>query len=149
MKMRDCPAECGTVDTYDTNCRHRSTGQKKKRKTRTTWQRIMKIVTVVTLNARAVVIVQNRSKKNSTRMGFEPTRAEPNGLAVHRLNHSATSSDCTAGLLRTNTAGCFHVNVKCVLQGLPGMCSKLMQRCLLGIFSSKYIVLLIVRIKHN
>ena len=27
-----------------------------------------------------------------TRMGFEPTRAEPNGLAVHRLNHSATSS---------------------------------------------------------
>ena len=33
-------------------------------------------------------------KKNphSTRMGFEPTRAEHNGLAVHRLNHSATSS---------------------------------------------------------
>ncbi len=30
--------------------------------------------------------------KNSTRMGFEPTRAEHNGLAVHRLNHSATSS---------------------------------------------------------
>ncbi|XP_022594632.1 dipeptidyl peptidase 3 isoform X1 [Seriola dumerili] len=27
-----------------------------------------------------------------TRMGFEPTRAEHNGLAVHRLNHSATSS---------------------------------------------------------
>ena len=25
-------------------------------------------------------------------MGFEPTRAETNGLAVHRLNHSATSS---------------------------------------------------------
>ena len=25
-------------------------------------------------------------------MGFDPTRAEPNGLAVHRLNHSATSS---------------------------------------------------------
>ena len=31
-------------------------------------------------------------KSLSTRMGFEPTRAEPNGLAVHRLNHSATSS---------------------------------------------------------
>ncbi len=31
-------------------------------------------------------------KKNTTRMGFEPTRAEHNGLAVHRLNHSATSS---------------------------------------------------------
>ena len=29
---------------------------------------------------------------HATRMGFEPTRAEPNGLAVHRLNHSATSS---------------------------------------------------------
>ena len=27
-----------------------------------------------------------------TRMGFEPTRAEPTGLAVHRLNHSATPS---------------------------------------------------------
>ena len=26
-------------------------------------------------------------------MGFEPTRAEHNGLAVHRLNHSATPSD--------------------------------------------------------
>ena len=25
-------------------------------------------------------------------MGFEPTRGNPNGLAVHRLNHSATSS---------------------------------------------------------
>ena len=25
-------------------------------------------------------------------MGFEPTRAEHNGLAVHRLNHSATLS---------------------------------------------------------
>ncbi len=25
-------------------------------------------------------------------MGFEPTRAEHNGLAVHHLNHSATSS---------------------------------------------------------
>ena len=26
-------------------------------------------------------------------MGFEPTRGDPNGLAVHRLNHSATSSE--------------------------------------------------------
>ncbi|XP_055005184.1 meprin A subunit alpha-like isoform X2 [Boleophthalmus pectinirostris] len=32
-------------------------------------------------------------------MGFEPTRAEHNGLAVHRLNHSATSS-------RNNTGVC-------------------------------------------
>lgn len=28
----------------------------------------------------------------TTRMGFEPTRAEHIGLAVQRLNHSATSS---------------------------------------------------------
>ena len=36
-----------------------------------------------------------RGKKfDATRMGFEPTRAEPIGLAVQRLNHSATSS-CT------------------------------------------------------
>ena len=33
-------------------------------------------------------------KKNSTVMGFEPTRAEPIGLAVQRLNHSATQSLC-------------------------------------------------------
>src|SRR4029434_1507538 len=33
-----------------------------------------------------------RSGPFTTRMGFEPTPAEHNGLAVHRLNHSATSS---------------------------------------------------------
>ncbi|CAI9154812.1 unnamed protein product [Rangifer tarandus platyrhynchus] len=33
-----------------------------------------------------------RGNHKPTRMGFEPTRAEHNGLAVHRLNHSATSS---------------------------------------------------------
>ena len=40
------------------------------------------------------IIMLNVAEKNffPTRMGFEPTRAEPNGLAVHRLNHSATSS---------------------------------------------------------
>ena len=32
------------------------------------------------------------NQKNSTRMGFEPTRAEHIGLAVQRLNHSATLS---------------------------------------------------------
>ncbi|KAL3170306.1 hypothetical protein MRX96_015341 [Rhipicephalus microplus] len=36
---------------------------------------------------------ENKKKlRDSTRMGFEPTRAEPNGLAVNRLNLSATSS---------------------------------------------------------
>ena len=30
-------------------------------------------------------------------VGFEPTRAEPNGLAVHHLNHSAMTSNIPAG----------------------------------------------------
>ena len=38
------------------------------------------------------VHVDLSNKRFSTRMGFEPTRAEPIGLAVQRLNHSATSS---------------------------------------------------------
>ena len=33
-------------------------------------------------------------KNISTEMGFEPTRAEHIGLAVQRLNHSATQSLC-------------------------------------------------------
>ena len=37
---------------------------------------------------------QSYPKNVPTRMGFEPTRAEPIGLAVQRLNHSATSSSC-------------------------------------------------------
>ena len=32
--------------------------------------------------------------KNSTPVGFEPTRAEPTGLAGRRLNHSAKASYC-------------------------------------------------------
>ena len=36
--------------------------------------------------------IEIKNKKYPTRMGFEPTRAEPIGLAVQRLNHSATSS---------------------------------------------------------
>ena len=39
-----------------------------------------------------VTIRSKEKKKIPTRMGFEPTRAEPIGLAVQRLNHSATSS---------------------------------------------------------
>ena len=38
------------------------------------------------------VYAKIKIKLFSTRMGFEPTRAEHNGLAVHRLNHSATLS---------------------------------------------------------
>ncbi|KAL3170283.1 hypothetical protein MRX96_015318 [Rhipicephalus microplus] len=40
---------------------------------------------------------ENKKKlRDSTWMGFEPTRAEPKGLAVHRLNLSATSSGLQA-----------------------------------------------------
>ena len=37
-------------------------------------------------------------KRETTRMGFEPTRAEHIGLAVQRLNHSATSSLASIGI---------------------------------------------------
>ena len=56
-------------------------------------------------------------------MGFESTRAEHNGLAVHRLNHSATSScgndSCSAfnRLIETRSLG-FLVDLVCVLCGL-------------------------------
>ena len=39
-----------------------------------------------------VMEILQTNKDKPTRMGFEPTRAEHNGLAVHRLNDSATSS---------------------------------------------------------
>ena len=41
-------------------------------------------------------------------MGFEPTRAEPIGLAVQRLNHSATSSShpCWAAQLGATKIWC-------------------------------------------
>ena len=43
--------------------------------------------------------IGEKEKKNcATRMGFEPTRAEHIGLAVQRLNHSATSSDMSQGV---------------------------------------------------
>src|SRR4029434_9817799 len=51
---------------------------------------------VVPKMASPTMLVSERQHKPlrafTTRMGFEPTRAEHNGLAVHRLNHSATSS---------------------------------------------------------
>ena len=50
----------------------------------------------------SLYIIHNKTEiveNYSTRMGFEPTRAEHIGLAVQRLNHSATSSfdilDCS------------------------------------------------------
>ena len=58
------------------------------------YKKLENIIFVVKINLRK----QNKEKmcffykKPSTRMGFEPTRAEHIGLAVQRLNHSATSS---------------------------------------------------------
>ena len=55
------------------------------------------------------------SRKTSlpTRMGFEPTRAEPIGLAVQRLNHSATSSHELKTLLVTvrATPRCHSIDI--------------------------------------
>ena len=33
-------------------------------------------------------------KKYALSAGFEPAREYPNGFLVHRLNHSATTTDC-------------------------------------------------------
>ena len=48
------------------------------------------IIIVILLIFEAFILTER--KKYSTPMGFEPTRAEPIGLAVQRLNHSATAS---------------------------------------------------------
>ena len=48
-------------------------------------------------------------------MGFEPTRAEPIGLAVQRLNHSATSSvDNQLQWKYFKYKFCFHIKIKCI-----------------------------------
>ena len=44
-------------------------------------------------------------KQKTTPVGFEPTRAEPNGFLVHRLNHSATVSLNVGVALRVGSAG--------------------------------------------
>ena len=43
-------------------------------------------------------------------MGFEPTQAEPIGLAVQRLNHSATSSVSWSQGKRILAHGHFHIS---------------------------------------
>ena len=45
-------------------------------------------------------------------MGFEPTRGDPNGLAVHRLNHSATSSEGTMNILAHHIAMLMYNQMK-------------------------------------
>ena len=45
-------------------------------------------------------------------MGFEPTRAEHIGLAVQRLNHSATSSlECGTLFIRVGTSKNLHIHI--------------------------------------
>ena len=56
-------------------------------------------------------ISQSPPLERSTRVGFEPTRAEHNGLAIHRLNHSATSSHNEKVLLNTFLKSCFWQNL--------------------------------------
>ena len=53
------------------------------------------------INFKIFILIEE--KKNSTPMGFEPTRAEPIGLAVQRLNHSATASYIFSFGLNTNS----------------------------------------------
>lgn len=45
-------------------------------------------------------------------MGFEPTRAEPIGLAVQRLNHSATSSCQGKQVSSLNGTNNFYIKKK-------------------------------------
>ena len=44
-------------------------------------------------------------------MGFEPTRAKPNGLAGRRLNHSATVSCCYEGMWKKNITSKFFFDL--------------------------------------
>ena len=43
--------------------------------------------------------------KNSQLAGFEPTRAEPIGFQVQRLNHSATTAGCLSGRQKMEMRG--------------------------------------------
>ena len=45
------------------------------------------IIKIIQFNLKKETLVSS-----SMSVGFEPTRAEPNGLAVHHLNHSAMMS---------------------------------------------------------
>ena len=61
----------------------------------------------------SVYISLGQRGKKATKVGFEPTRAEHNGLAVHRLNHSATSSadsqiDICNNLNHISSSGILH-----------------------------------------
>ena len=69
---------------------------------------LMKLIEVSVLGQKKVFGVVCR--KGSTRMGFEPTRAEHNGLAVHRLNHSATLSHLFTHSLTLEAYRCVYTH---------------------------------------
>ena len=66
-------------------------------------------------------------------MGFEPTRAEPIGLAVQRLNHSATSSHA----MRHSTSGItIHLLVEDIKIASAGNRTRI--NCLEGSYADHY-----------
>ena len=66
-------------------------------------------------------------------MGFEPTRAEPIGLAVQRLNHSATSSHA----MRHSTSGItIHLLVEDIKVASAGNRTRI--NCLEGSYADHY-----------
>ena len=66
-------------------------------------------------------------------MGFEPTRAEPIGLAVQRLNHSATSSHA----MRHSTSGItIHLLVEDIKVASAGNRTRI--NCLEGSYAHHY-----------
>ena len=50
---------------------------------------------IVIISCQTTTVLQNSDKtaKASLSAGFEPAREDPNGFLVHRLNHSATTTD--------------------------------------------------------
>ncbi|GIY72844.1 hypothetical protein CDAR_305731 [Caerostris darwini] len=59
---------------------------------------------------------QKKIKDSTQPVGFEPTRGDPNGFRVHRLNHSATTATCIA-LIRKLTRGELLVKICVCIAG--------------------------------
>lgn len=57
-------------------------------------------------------------------MGFEPTRAEPIGLAVQRLNHSATSSSYPSLTFLFNILSAIPIFIKIYISNPSFVCYK-------------------------
>lgn len=61
-------------------------------------------------------------------MGFEPTRAEPIGLAVQRLNHSATSSSYPSLTFLFNILSAIPIFIKIYISNPSFVCYKKTER---------------------